>query len=53
MTVLLDKLPYKRIPTDCDRYQAPLVLTLKHQLHLFPAEQPRIYSIPLKGVSVL
>ena len=53
MTVLLDKLPYKRIPTDRDRYQAPGINSESPVVLDFQVEQPRNTSYPLKGVSVL
>ena len=41
MTVLLDKLPYKRIPTDRDRYQAPGINSETPVVLDFQVEQPR------------
>ena len=53
MTVLLDKLPYKRIPTDRDRYQAPGINSETPVVLDFQVEQPRNTAYSLKGVSVL
>ena len=53
MTVLLDKLPYKRIPTDRDRYQAPGINSESPVVLDFQVEQPRNTAYSLKGVSVL
>lgn len=53
VTVLLDKLPYKRIPTDHDRYQAPGINSESPVVLDFQVEQPRNTAYPLKGVSVL
>lgn len=53
MTVLLDKLPYKRIPTDRDRYQAPGINSETPVILDFQVEQPRNTAYSLKGVSVL
>lgn len=53
MTVLLDKLPYKRIPTDRDRYQAPGINSETPVVLDFQVEQPKNTAYSLKGVSVL
>ena len=53
MTVLLDKLPYKRIPTDRDRYQAPGINSESPVVLDFQVEQPKNTAYSLKGVSVL
>ena len=53
MTVLLDKLPYKRIPTDHDRYQAPGINSEAPVVLDFQVEQPKNTAYALKGVSVL
>ena len=53
MNVLLDKLPYKRIPTDRDRYQAPGINSETPVVLDFQVEQPRNTAYSLKGVSVL
>ena len=53
MNVLLDKLPYKRIPTDRDRYQAPGINAETPVVLDFQVEQPRNTAYSLKGVSVL
>ena len=53
MTVLLDKLPYKRIPTDRDRYQAPGINSETPVVLDFQVEQPRNTAYSLKGVSVV
>ena len=53
MTVLLDKLPYKRIPTDHDRYQAPGINSEAPVVLDFQVEQPKNTAYSLKGVSVL
>ena len=53
MKVLLDKLPYKRIPTDRDRYQAPGINSETPVVLDFQVEQPRNTAYSLKGVSVL
>ena len=52
MTVLLDKLPYKRIPTDRDRYQAPGINSEAPVVLDFQVEQPKNTAYSLKGVSV-
>ena len=48
MTVLLDKLPYKRIPTDRDRYQAPGINSETPVVLDFQVEQPRNTAYSLK-----
>gem|GEM_PF-72396 len=53
MTILLDKLPYKRIPTDRDRYQAPGINSEAPVVLDFQVEQPKNTAYSLKGVSVL
>ena len=53
MTVLLDKLPYKRIPTDRDRYQVPGINSEAPVVLDFQVEQPKNTAYSLKGVSVL
>ena len=53
MNVLLDKLPYKRIPTDRDRYQAPGINSETPVVLDFQVEQPKNTAYSLKGVSVL
>ena len=53
MNVLLDKLPYKRIPTDRDRYQAPGINSETPVVLDFQVEQPRNTAYSLKGVSIL
>ena len=53
MTILLDKLPYKRIPTDHDRYQAPGINSEAPVVLDFQVEQPKNTAYSLKGVSVL
>lgn len=50
---LLDKLPYKRIPTDHDRYQSPTINTKKSEATDFQVEQPKNTRYSLQGVSVL
>ncbi len=51
--MLLDQLPYKRIPTDQDRYQAPGVNAESPVVLDFQVEQPKNTAYSLKGVSVL
>lgn len=53
VSVLLDKLPYKRIPTDRDRYQAPGINSESPVILDFQVEQPKNTAYSLKGVSVL
>ena len=48
MTVLLDKLPYKRIPTDRDRYQAPGINSEAPVVLDFQVEQPKNTAYSLK-----
>lgn len=50
---LLDKLPYKRIPTDHDRYQSPTINTKRSETTDFQVEQPKNTRYSLQGVSVL
>ena len=51
MTVLLDKLPYKRIPTDRDRYQAPGINSETPVVLDFQVEQPRNTAYSLKALA--
>ncbi|PQL20088.1 hypothetical protein VEHSUH05_03190 [Veillonella denticariosi JCM 15641] len=53
VSMLLDQLPYKRIPTDQDRYQAPGVNAESPVVLDFQVEQPKNTAYSLKGVSVL
>ena len=52
---LLEQLPYKRVPTDRDRYQAPGINAEMPVVpdYEFQVEQPKNTAYPLKGVSVL
>lgn len=52
---LLDKLPYKRVPTDRDRYQSPGINAEMPVVpdYEFQVEQPKNTAYSLKGVSVL
>lgn len=50
---LLDKLPYKRVPTDRDRHKSPGINAEMPIVTDFQVEQPRNTAYSLKGVSVL
>ena len=52
---LLEKLPYKRVPTDRDRYQTPGINAEMPVVpdYEFQVEQPKNTAYSLKGVSVL
>ena len=52
---LLEQLPYKRVPTDRDRYQAPGINAEMPVVpdYEFQVEQPKIQLTPLKGVECI